>query len=99
MKTAETARAFEFDFVGEYDPLNANRRNLFHSKTFSVRVFQWIPRASGKGLKKSKCLKRIRGYVAQPEIVHEKAEQECKSYQDAFGFNLHPGLMHKSFEL
>lgn len=92
MKTKKTAKPFEFDFEGEYDPLNPNRINLRHSKTFSVGVFQWIPMANGKGLKKSKCLKRIRGISARPEIVHEKARQECETYQSAFGFNLHPGL-------
>lgn len=92
MKTAETAIPYEFDFEGECDPLNPNRKNTFNPLTFRVRVFQWIPRTRGNGLKKSRGLKTIRGYSSNPEVVHIKAKKECEHYQQAFGFNLHPSL-------
>lgn len=92
MKTAETARPYEFDLEGNYDPLNPNGLNTFIPLTFSVRIFQWIPKTRGTGLKKSKGLKRFRGYLNSPKIVHDKAKKECEHYQNAFGFNLHPGL-------
>ena len=44
--------------------------------TFSVGVFQWLPKTSGAGLKKSKSI-RVKGYVAEHERVYRKAEQLC----------------------
>jgi hypothetical protein len=46
--------------------------------TFSVGVFQWIPKASGKGLKKSKTI-RVKGYVADPESAYGRAAELCKT--------------------
>lgn len=45
--------------------------------TFSVGVFQWLTKASGKGLKKSKAISRVLGYTAEPERVFQKAVELC----------------------
>jgi hypothetical protein len=45
--------------------------------TFSVGIFQWLPKASGKGMKMSKGIARVLGYTAEPERVYEKAVQIC----------------------
>lgn len=50
--------------------------------TFSVGVYQWVPKASGKGLKKSKTI-RVVGYVAEPERVYERAEELCRQLNEA----------------
>ena len=44
-------------------------------QTFSVGVFEWLPKASGKGLKKSKVKVRISGSSSQPDIVYREAER------------------------
>ena len=44
--------------------------------TFSVGVYQWLPKASGRGLKKSKTI-RVKEYVAEPDRVYEKAKELC----------------------
>ncbi|HEY3963919.1 MAG TPA: DUF4304 domain-containing protein [Planctomycetaceae bacterium] len=45
--------------------------------TFSVGVFQWLPKASGRGLKKSTSI-RVKGYAAEYKLVHDKAQELCK---------------------
>ncbi len=45
--------------------------------TFSVGVFQWLPKASGRGLKKSSTI-RVKGYAAEYKLIHHKAEELCK---------------------
>jgi hypothetical protein len=45
--------------------------------TFSVGVFQWLPRASGRGLKKSTSI-RVKGYAAEHKLVYHKAAELCR---------------------
>jgi hypothetical protein len=45
--------------------------------TFSVAVFQWLPKSSGKGLKRSKSIKRISGRVNEYAQVYARAELFC----------------------
>lgn len=66
-----TPTPFQWDF--ERTPCDSNHAAL----TFSVGVFQWLPKASAKGLKKSKTI-RVKGYVADPGRVYEMAEQLCQ---------------------
>jgi hypothetical protein len=47
------------------------------TETFSVGVYQWLPKAAGKGLKKSNTL-RVHGYTADAESVYELASQLCR---------------------
>jgi hypothetical protein len=51
-------------------------------ETFSVPVFQWIPKASGKGLKKSKTI-RVNGYIADPQTAYDKAAELCRQLNEA----------------
>jgi len=45
-------------------------------RTFSIAIFQWQPKASGKGLKKVNA-SRVCGYAADPKAMYEKAQQIC----------------------
>ena len=55
---------------------------------FSIGVYRAVLRESGKGLKASRCVVRVKGYVAQPEAVREKAE-EIRSLIDAGRYTGH----------
>jgi hypothetical protein len=46
------------------------------AKTFSVGVYQWLPKANGKGLKKSITI-RVMGCVAEADAVYSKADELC----------------------
>ncbi len=72
-----------WDYDGAYDP---NKPHAFHSETFSVGVFQWVKRASGKGLKRTAVVKRIRGSVSNPEEVYSEAQKCC----DQLNHKAHP---------
>ncbi|MCM8543427.1 MAG: hypothetical protein NE328_24370 [Lentisphaeraceae bacterium] len=45
--------------------------------TFSIGIFQWLPKASGKGLKKSKTI-RVKGYVIEAQKAYKKADEVCQ---------------------
>jgi len=70
----KTPIAYLWDYDGEYDPA---KKPPYYSTTFSVGVFQWLPKASKKGLKKSAVVKRIRGLVSNPQDVYDRAQAEC----------------------
>jgi len=44
-------------------------------ESFSVGIFQCVPRNSGKGGKKSAVKVRVRGYVSQPTKVYDRAKE------------------------
>lgn len=46
------------------------------ASTFSVGIYQWLPTANGKRLKKSKTI-RVLGYMAEPERVYNTARELC----------------------
>lgn len=62
-----------FEWAFDQNPWDANTA----AATFSVGVYQWLPKASAKGLKKSKTI-RVTGYVAEPARVYEKAQELCE---------------------
>lgn len=68
--------AFSWDY--DRNPLDSHP----HFMTFSVGVFQWRPKASGKGVKKSKSI-RVKGYVDEPEAVYEFARELCAKLNNA----------------
>jgi hypothetical protein len=43
--------------------------------TFSVGIFQWIPKASGKGFKKAKSIVRVRGLTDNPQELWAKVQE------------------------
>lgn len=51
----------------------------------------WIPAKSG-GLKRSRVLKRIRGYSSNPEETFAQAHNMIESLQKEFGYDFHPDL-------
>jgi hypothetical protein len=55
-------------------------RNIWDSvagaRSFSVGVYQWLPKASGKGLKKSRTI-RVQGYVEDPQAAYARAQELC----------------------
>ena len=61
------------DFDGACKP----GASTFSSNTFSVGVFKWIPTKDGKRLKRSRVIKRIRGYVSNAQEVYNKANKLC----------------------
>ena len=44
--------------------------------TFSIAIFQWQPKASGKGLKQVNA-GRVCGYAADPQCMYAKAQEIC----------------------
>ena len=67
------SEAGKHDFTGACAPSHA-----FASRswiTFSVGVFQWLPKASGKGLKRGPVKVRVAGLVSDPEAVNAKARE------------------------
>ena len=68
--------AYKHYFSGECAP-NPDA-HVHWGKTFSVGIFQCLPKASGKGLKKGKVKYRIIGWTREPESVYEKAVQICR---------------------
>ena len=52
--------------------------------TFSVGIFQWIPKSSGKGLKRSAVKYRIRGRVSNAGSVYSRARTVCKKFDDGW---------------
>ena len=78
-------------------------RNLWDSRaeatTFSVGVYQWLPKSSGKGLKKSNTI-RVLGYVADPQAVYAKAEELCQQLSQANArFGQLPGWVQKQYSV
>jgi hypothetical protein len=55
----------------------ASHTTLETFTTFSVGIFQWQQKASGKGLKKSPGISRVLGYTAEPDRVYAKAIELC----------------------
>ncbi|MGE0609639.1 MAG: DUF4304 domain-containing protein [Pirellulales bacterium] len=69
-------RAYEWDY--ERSPLTQESGFI----TLSIGVFQWLPKANGKGLKKSKSI-RVAGYMSEPERVYDKAQELCDHFNKA----------------
>ena len=80
MKYEKKNRKFEgkHDYSGSCAPDGPEYYS--NQKIFSVGVFQWLPKANGKGLKKSAVKFRVKGYSSQPEKVYDLAEMICDKY-------------------
>lgn len=70
--------AFKHDYSGECAPTS----DFITYKTFSVGIFQWIPKFSGTGLKKSAVKFRISGLVSNPDAVYQEAKRICLEMDD-----------------
>lgn len=71
-------------FSGQCEPQEGARG--YHWKTFSLGIFQWLPKASGSGLKRSKVKVRVIGSSNRPELARAKA-QEIASALDAGSYS------------
>ena len=67
-------QAYKHDFSGMCAP---NSKGASMHTTFSVGIFQWLPKASGKGLKKSAVKFRIKGSVSESDKVYRTANVFC----------------------
>jgi hypothetical protein len=61
------------DFSGRCESIDFCEASLF--ATFSVGVFQWVPKMSGKGMKKSKVKVRVIGLAGQADAVYSRARE------------------------
>ena len=79
-------KEFVHDFFGNEDPkLEPQEPEIYGGfKTFSVGIFQWLLKASGKGLKKSKVKYRVKGYTSNPEPVYKRAREICDEFDEEF---------------
>lgn len=53
-------------------------RSMAGQITFSVGIFEMVPKASGKGLKKRATAVRVHGYCSDPEAVYRLADEICR---------------------
>lgn len=70
----KTQIAFKHDFDGNCKP---GSKGWWNNKTFSVGIFQWLPKSGGKGLKRSAVKYRVKGKCDVAEIVYARAAQIC----------------------
>jgi len=69
------------------------------AKTFSVGVYQWLPKSSGDGLKKSKTI-RVIGYIADSEAVYAKAEElKRRLNEEQAQFESPPSWLQKQYSV
>lgn len=85
-------KAYKHDYSGSCVPGSVNisytksGKHYTGQHTFSVGIFQWLPKSSGKGLKKSAVKFRIKGNVNDAEKVYKKAKECCKMMDDGLIF-------------
>ena len=67
--------------------------------TFSIAIFQWQPKASGKGLKKVNA-SRVCGYGADPQRMRAKAQEICDRLNaENASVDERPKWLQKSYSL
>ena len=74
---------YEWSYDGACAPGNSYASHI----TFSVGIFQWIPKKK-TGLKRSKVICRIKGYTSKPEEVYEKANRLIELLNRDYKFEL-----------
>jgi hypothetical protein len=62
-----------WDFYGHLDPNKPNPNSF--QETFSIGIFQWVNKKNGDGTKRSKVIKRVRGWVSFPEDARQMAKR------------------------
>ena len=73
--TQTTKQPYQWDFDGAYIP-DAGPAWV-GQVTFSIGIFQWVPRSSRKGLKRGKVQFRVKGLVSDPQAAILKADRIC----------------------
>lgn len=74
-------KEYKHDYSGSCAPGNTSN---FGNTIFSVGIFQWLPKSSGKGLKKSAVKFRIKGNVNNAESVYSQAKIICDKMNNGF---------------
>lgn len=64
------------EYSGSYRPINGIAP--CNVQTFSVGIYELIPKSSGKGFKKSAVKVRVRGNVSDEKRVYVMAKNICK---------------------
>jgi hypothetical protein len=67
--------AYTHDYSGKCVP---NTKTHHWNRTFSFGIFQWIPKSSCKGLKKSVVKYRIIGPTTKSLKMHKRADLLCR---------------------
>lgn len=68
-------KAGDWDYDGMCRPGSNWSNNANSQLTFSVGIFQWAAKASGKGVKRTAVVKRVSGYCNNPQDVYDRAEK------------------------
>lgn len=76
------AHAGGHDFDGHCAPGGSGAAYFGGQATFSVGVFQWVPKSHSNGLKRGPVKVRVKGRCSDPELVYAKA-REIASALDA----------------
>lgn len=66
------AEAGKHDFSGNCAP-GGRYGSWGGQRTFSVGIFEWVPKVGGKGLKRSAVKVRVKGSTSNPEKVYNCA--------------------------
>lgn len=74
-------KAYSHDYSGNCGP---GQSQALMNVMFSVGIFQWLPKSSGKGLKKSAVKFRIKGNVNDAEKVYSQAKIICDKMNNGF---------------
>lgn len=72
--------AWEWDFAGACAPMNTGAGWLrTHYETFTLGIFQWVPKSGARGLrgelKRGPVRQRVKGLTSQPEEAYAKARE------------------------
>lgn len=73
---------FKHDFSGNCAP--DPNGVAYPQASFSVGIFQWLLKISGKGLKKSAVKYRVRGSISNYQLVYKRAEEICNELDEEF---------------
>lgn len=74
----DSPRPFEWDFRGACAPNGSSPI----WKTFTLGIFQWVPKASGKGWKRGKVVRRVKGTIDNPALAFSKARAICNALNE-----------------
>ena len=69
-------RPYQWDFYGKNAP-SEDSTNRLYWHTFSLGIFQWVPRASGNGLRRGQVVRRVVGKRSDPKPVYDAARAVC----------------------
>ena len=76
-------KIFAHDFNGSRN-MKLSPAMSMNCLTFSLGIFRWLLKASGKGLKKSAVMYRVKGYTSNPEPVYKRAKEICEELDEEF---------------